>query len=129
VMTLPEGVEIDLDRRTLTILGEPMVVGAALIDDDAEEREKSWMFSLLCGENGWWIDLYVWPDNGEMEAHPCYWVCDDLDLSAQRALHPIAASPVEALDLFRAYSSCRVAPDLGDYLSPFYGLVPGTWLC
>jgi putative transposase len=38
-------------------------------------------------------------------------------------------STVEALDLFRAYSSCRVAPDLGDYLSPFYGLVPGTWLC
>jgi hypothetical protein len=37
-------------------------------------------------------------------------------------------STVEALDLFRAYSSCRVAPDLGDYLSPFYGLVPGTWL-
>jgi hypothetical protein len=122
VMTLPKGVEIDLDRRTLTILGEPMVVGAAIVEDDAAVHDASWMFSLLCGENGWWIDLHVWPGSGEMDAWACCWRFVHL---ADFNVTAITAS--EVLAMVGRYSARNNSPELSAYESPFYGLVPGTW--
>lgn len=145
------GVEIDETTRSLSVCGVRMVVGnyehspyvaahrreranyspamLALLDEqfpghftrDVPQMPESIHATLLCGENGWWIELHVWPGGNGYDVGLTYSVPGE----------PYDSADCSANDVLAAWlATCKRSdtPDV-EYDDPFGGLEPGTWEC
>lgn len=148
----PEGVVIDPETRTFTVNGVQMVIGtlernpyqpprrrdrssmpATLVeyferkrptffDELAPETPESVHASLLCGENGWWIEVAVWFDAGPYTAGMSGGFPDEPwdaneDLSAD-----------ELLELWaKGCARTDPPPDEDEHPTRFGGGPPGDW--
>lgn len=137
-MILPPDVEIDPEAKRLTILGKEMPVGCCHHNLGDPPRTHSFglelkrprpateevaSFDILCGENGWWIELMVYLEDGTMDiARPDQTYDDWLR----------CASAEEVLVFWKEASHRTDSPYdsewIDEYDSPFGGLEPGTWL-
>lgn len=80
-------------------------------------------FTVLCGENEWWINcsLYL----GDPDHEPDFVI----GLADQPYLDSIfEATADDLLKMILETSQRTDRPDVGEYDSPFAGLVPGTWM-
>lgn len=137
-MILPPDVEIDPEAKRLTILGKEMPVGSCHHNLSTPEHTHSFglklkrpssatrevaYFDILCGENGWWIELTVWLEDGTMDVTRPDEIYDNWNFGA---------SAEEVLILWKETGHRTDSPydseSIGEYDSPFGGMEPGTWL-
>jgi hypothetical protein len=149
-----EGIVIDPATKSFEVCGHRMAVGnlqhsryapghkrdrsatPAAIVELIEERNPGFFdrwqgpmpeaihANLLCGENGWWVEVHVWPGDPEYPAGLSIGLPDDpYDPSEDWTAEDLLA-------LWRATCARRdAAPDWqssGDP-GPFCGVEPGTW--
>lgn len=135
-MNLPEGVELDPTEKRLVILGVQMPVGFCQHNLASPERthalglklkrpilatDQAAHFNILCGENGWWIELSLWLDDGTMTAS-----------RPDQFYDPHHNTAEEVLLLWKETGQRRDNPhdhpNIGEYEEPCAGVAPGTWL-
>jgi hypothetical protein len=123
-MILPADVEVDWEAKRLYLVGREMVVGVACQGDPDDATDGSW-FHLMCGENGWYLELVIWGD-GTMVAvfphEPFSWYAT--------SVWEVLIKWKEGCEKTEPLPSAIKAKDGGDYfrLDPYGGCAPGTWL-
>jgi hypothetical protein len=76
--------------------------------------------NVLAGENGWWIEVHVYPEDGEVDANlPTEdWEETRFNITAE-----------ELITFYEEICRRPDAPVIDDeWLDPYCGLAPGTWL-
>lgn len=149
------GIVIDDEARTFEVCGVHMVVGnlqrspyspahqrdraatpaaiVAIIEDGnpgfydrmAPAFPESIHATLLCGENGWWVDVAVWPGDPEFSEGLSFSLPDG-------PWNPYEGHTADDLLMFwRQTCARRDAPpdwEAENEPGPFGGCVPGTWI-
>ncbi len=135
-VNLPEGFDIDPEARRLTCLGVDLPVAHCyhhLAEPEQTEtfglkllrphpaQEESAHLNVLCGENGWWVEVDLWLGSGEVNCCRPDEPGDGYD----------ALTAEEMLRKWRETCERRDHPrDAGvdEEDDAFGGMTPGTWL-
>lgn len=87
----------------------------------APPSQETVHINVLAGENGWWIEVHVYPERGEVDANLPTDLWDETRFN------------ITAEELITFYEETCRRPDgpvfdEDDLLDPYAGLPPGTWL-
>jgi hypothetical protein len=117
-MILPADVEVDWEAKRLYLAGHEMVVGVAWQGDAVS---SSW-FHLLCGENGWYVELAIFPDGGMNAILPT----EPFSPLDNHSAWDVLIKWREGCEQTVSLDSC--SHEAHDYCDPYAGMVPGTWV-
>lgn len=112
----------ELEAIALLIYGSPEAVVEAC-EREIPGRSEACHFNIVC-ENGWWVDVSLWPEDDKITFAPKCQAYDDIFDHRTAAdlllcLDEVAARPqfVPSAEDIEAYND-----------NPWCGLAPGTWI-